>query len=106
MELELQEWLFLILGLVIVVVLAHGFWVQYFGSDRLPLKLDKRFASAAPESGGGKDVIDLKRGRTAQWRRPNCEGGQLINPRVGSRSDAIKPGCDTTVWDGPGVGSK
>ena len=60
MELELQEWLFLILGLVIVVVLAHGFWVQYFGSDRLPLKLDKRFASAAPESGGGKDVIDLK----------------------------------------------
>ena len=60
MELELQEWLFLILGLVIVAVLAHGFWVQYFGSDRLPLKLDKRFASMASESGGGKDVIDLK----------------------------------------------
>lgn len=60
MELELQEWLFLILGLVIVVVLAHGFWVQYFGSDRLPLKLDKRFVSTAPESNAGKDVIDLK----------------------------------------------
>jgi cell division protein ZipA len=59
-ELELQEWLFLILGLVIVVVLAHGFWVQYFGSDRLPLKLDKRFVSTAPESNAGKDVIDLK----------------------------------------------
>ena len=60
MELELQEWLFLILGLVIVVVLVHGFWVQYFGSDRLPLKLDKRFVSTAPESNAGKDVIDLK----------------------------------------------
>ena len=60
MELELQEWLFLILGLVIVVVLAHGFWVQYFGSDRLPLKLDKRFVSTAPESNAGKGVIDLK----------------------------------------------
>ena len=60
MELELQEWLFLILGLVIVVVLAHGFWVQYFGSYRLPLKLDKRFVSTAPESNAGKDVIDLK----------------------------------------------
>ena len=60
MELELQEWLFLILGLVIVVVLAHGFWVQYFGSDRLPLKLDKRFVSTAPESNAGKEVIDLK----------------------------------------------
>ena len=60
MELELQEWLFLILGLVIVVVLAHGFWVQYFGSDRLPLKLDKRFVSTAPESNAGKDAIDLK----------------------------------------------
>ena len=60
MELDLQEWLFLILGLVIVVVLAHGFWVQYFGSDRLPLKLDKRFVSRAPESNAGKDVIDLK----------------------------------------------
>jgi cell division protein ZipA len=59
-ELELQEWLFLILGLVIVVVLVHGFWVQYFGSDRLPLKLDKRFVSTAPESNAGKDVIDLK----------------------------------------------
>jgi len=59
-ELELQEWLFLILGLVIVVVLAHGFWVQYFGSDRLPLKLDKRFVSTAPESNAGKEVIDLK----------------------------------------------
>ncbi|MCO4830876.1 MAG: hypothetical protein KC524_08270, partial [Gammaproteobacteria bacterium] len=51
---------FLILGLVIVVVLVHGFWVQYFGSDRLPLKLDKRFVSTAPESNAGKDVIDLK----------------------------------------------
>ena len=60
MELELQEWLFLILGLVIVVVLVHGFWVQYFGSDRLPLKLDKRFVSTAPESNAGKGVIDLK----------------------------------------------
>lgn len=60
MELELQEWLFLILGLVIVAVLAHGFWVQYFGSDRLPLKLDKRFVSTAPESDAGKGVIDLK----------------------------------------------
>ena len=60
MELELQEWLFLILGLVIVVVLAHGFWVQYFGSDRLPLKLDKRFVSTAPESNAGKEAIDLK----------------------------------------------
>ena len=60
MELELQEWLFLILGLVIVVVLVHGFWVQYFGSDRLPLKLDKRFVSTAPESNAGKDAIDLK----------------------------------------------
>ena len=60
MELELQEWLFLILGLVIVVVLVHGFWVQYFGSDRLPLKLDKRFVSTAPESNAGKEVIDLK----------------------------------------------
>ena len=60
MELELQEWLFLILGLVIVVVLVHGFWVQYFGSDRLPLKLDKRFVSTVPESNAGKDVIDLK----------------------------------------------
>jgi len=59
-ELELQEWLFLILGLVIVVVLVHGFWVQYFGSDRLPLKLDKRFVSTAPESNAGKDAIDLK----------------------------------------------
>jgi len=59
-ELELQEWLFLILGLVIVVVLVHGFWVQYFGSDRLPLKLDKRFVSTAPESNAGKGVIDLK----------------------------------------------
>jgi cell division protein ZipA len=59
-ELELQEWLFLILGLVIVVVLVHGFWVQYFGSDRLPLKLDKRFVSTAPESNAGKEVIDLK----------------------------------------------
>jgi cell division protein ZipA len=59
-ELELQEWLFLILGLLIVAVLVHGFWVQYFGSDRLPLKLDKRFVSAASESGDGKDVIDLK----------------------------------------------
>ncbi|MDA7718068.1 hypothetical protein N8837_02310 [Pseudomonadales bacterium] len=60
MELELQEWLFLILGLVIVVVLVHGFWVQYFGSDRLPLKLDKRFVSTAPESNAGKEAIDLK----------------------------------------------
>ena len=60
MELELQEWLFLILGLVIVVVLVHGFWMQYFGSDRLPLKLDKRFVSTAPESNAGKGVIDLK----------------------------------------------
>ena len=60
MELELQEWLFLILGLVIVAVLAHGFWVQYFGSDQLPLKLDKRFVSTAPDSSGGKDVVDLK----------------------------------------------
>ena len=60
MELELQEWLFLILGLVIVVVLVHGFWVQYFGSDRLPLKLDKRFVSTAPESNAGKDAIELK----------------------------------------------
>jgi len=34
--------------------------VQYFGSDRLPLKLDKRFVSTAPESNAGKDVIDLK----------------------------------------------
>jgi cell division protein ZipA len=59
-ELELQEWLFLILGLVIVVVLVHGFWVQYFGSDRLPLKLDKRFVSTAPESNAGKEAIDLK----------------------------------------------
>ena len=59
MELELQEWLFLILGLVIVAVLAHGFWVQYFGSDRLPLKLDKRFVSTAPESVAGQGVIDL-----------------------------------------------
>ena len=60
MELELQEWLFLILGLVILGVLAHGFWVQYFGGDHLPLKLDKGFVSAAPESDPGKDVIDLK----------------------------------------------
>ncbi len=60
MELELQEWLFLILGLVIVIVLVHGFWVQYFGSDRLPLKLDKGFVSTASESGDGKEQIDLK----------------------------------------------
>jgi cell division protein ZipA len=45
---------------VIVVVLVHGFWVQYFGSDRLPLKLDKRFVSTAPESNAGKEAIDLK----------------------------------------------
>lgn len=45
MELDLQEWLMVILGCVIVGVLAHGFWVQYFGADRLPLKLDKQFVS-------------------------------------------------------------
>jgi cell division protein ZipA len=44
-ELDLQEWLMVILGCVIVGVLAHGFWVQYFGADRLPLKLDKQFVS-------------------------------------------------------------
>lgn len=86
MELELQEWLFLILGLVIVVVLAHGFWVQYFGSDRLPLKLDKRFASAAPESGGGKDVIDLKA------ELPN--GGARI-VKVGSSSIPVSDPAQT-----------
>jgi len=73
-ELELQEWLFLILGLVIVVVLVHGFWVQYFGSDRLPLKLDKRFVSTAPESNAGKDVIDLK----AELPAPESNAGKDV----------------------------
>ena len=42
---ELQEWLFLILSTAIVGLILHGLWTKYYGSDRLPLKLDKQFVS-------------------------------------------------------------
>ena len=60
MELDLQEWLMLILGFVIVGVLAHGFWVQYFGADRLPLKLDKQFASDPGSSVDSESLNQFK----------------------------------------------
>ena len=60
MELDLQEWLMLILGVVIVGVLVHGFWVQYFGSDRLPLKLDKQFASDPGSLADGDSLSQFK----------------------------------------------
>jgi len=100
---ELQEWLFLILGTAIVGLVIHGFWVKYYGSDRLPLKLDKQFVS---------DRSDLSPDEALQQFKAELPNGGARVVKVGDSSipvgDHNRPSSATSVdqnLDHQGAGS-
>ena len=74
---ELQEWLFLILSTAIVGLILHGLWTKYYGSDRLPLKLDKQFVS---------DRSDLDPNEALQQFKAELPNGGARIVKVGDSS--------------------
>ena len=77
---ELQEWLFLILSTAIVGLILHGLWTKYYGSDRLPLKLDKQFVS---------DRSDLDPEEALQQFKAELPNGGARIVKVGDSSTPV-----------------